>query len=544
MNKSQFISAVLLALILASPVAMGNGVEHVPVSNPVYQFLERQQVLGNLESKSLALLPLSRNAVVALLTTVKQSHNVSETDQHIATEYLTYLSSKPSERAVLVSSDSDSAGLFAHLVDSDTRLLFYASQDSTHRIEIEPLASAEFRFQDTDSSRNVVLGQAGMRLAGSVENTVGYLLQVTNGAVLSGSRTLALQDPRLGRNVKFGDLNSDFDFTESHVVADFDWLRIGLGRETRLWGNGYVDRLYIGNGAAPLDGLEVGVRFENFSYRYMHAAALGISESQWTFGPEADIPQKHVVTHRFAVEGDWGEVGFQESIVYSERSFDLAYLNPLSFFKSVEHSLRDRDNSLIGVDATVRPLPGLQLRGQWILDDLIFDSIGTDYWGNKTAWTLGAMWSTDFAVDIALEYQRHEPFVFSHFNIQNSVTNDEAPIAGSLQPNSERTTAFVRYWLSELPIELRGWVLSHGKNVYEGDSLVVNAGGDILQTRRSEDPTGAPFLGGILEREVGIEISGGYRVLPSVFIHGAIRWFERNGVTGNSGRFGLQMHFF
>lgn len=536
----------LFALVVSSAALFGSngGVDHVPVSDPVYPFLERLQTRGVLAGQSLALLPLSRADVLVALESVMEHSSSNTHDIDIATKHIQRLQMPSNRRAVLIHSSSDSTSLFSELLSAEHQLLFYASEDSTHSLRIAPLLSLEQRFENGDSSRNVTLGQAGFRMAGTFDNTIGYLLQVTNGAVLQGNRSLAMDDPRLGRNVKFGDLNSDFDFTESHVSARFDWLTIGIGRESRMWGNGFFDRLYVGTGTAPLDGLEIGVEVDNFSYRYMHASAIGISESQWSFGPEAVIPQKHMVTHRFGVHGDWGEVGFQETIMYSERSFDLAYLNPLSFFKSVEHSLRDRDNSLIGVDVSIRPVDGIQLRGQWILDDLIFDSIGTDYWGNKTAWTLGAMWSSNFGTDVAVEYQRHEPFVFSHFNIQNSVTSDEVPIAGTLQPNSERTTFMLRYWAHDLPIELRVWSTKHGKNIYDGDSLIVNAGGDILQTRRSEDPTGAPFLGGELEEEVGVELSGGYRIFPSLHAKAVLRLYERDGVRFTSGAVTVALHFF
>jgi hypothetical protein len=42
-------------------------------------------------------------------------------------------------------------------------------------------------------------------------------------------------------------------------------------------------------------------------------------------------------------------------MIYS-RTLDLAYLSPLSFLKSLEHSLHDRDNAGMGFTAVVRPI--------------------------------------------------------------------------------------------------------------------------------------------------------------------------------------------
>jgi hypothetical protein len=39
--------------------------------------------------------------------------------------------------------------------------------------------------------------------------------------------------------------------------------------------------------------------------------------------------------------------GVGEFIIYGRRGIDLSYLNPFAFYKSIEHSNRDRDNSML-----------------------------------------------------------------------------------------------------------------------------------------------------------------------------------------------------
>jgi hypothetical protein len=72
-------------------------------------------------------------------------------------------------------------------------------------------------------------------------------------------------------------------------------------------------------------------------------------------GVNTIIPPKYVAMHSFTFLPTWGEISFFETMIYS-RTFDLAYLAPLSFLKSLEHSLHDRDNAGMGFTAVVRPI--------------------------------------------------------------------------------------------------------------------------------------------------------------------------------------------
>ena len=107
-------------------------------------------------------------------------------------------------------------------------------------------------------------------------------------------------------------------------------------------------------------------------------------------------------------------------MIYSRR-FDLAYVNPFTFLKTVEASLNDRDNGLLGAHLRWRVANGIEIRGQGLVDDVVASQIGTGFWSNKFAWQLGGMWSAPFGlqdVDIAFEHTRVEPYTYSHFNSQ------------------------------------------------------------------------------------------------------------------------------
>jgi hypothetical protein len=266
------------------------------------------------------------------------------------------------------------------------------------------------------------------------------------------------------------------------------------------------------------DALMIGARLPGIEYKFMHSSLLSLPQTYygWETGPNVSFVPKYMVNHRLSIRPEWGEVSFWENIIYTDRFYDLGYLNPLSFLKSVEHSLRDRDNSGMGLDATIRIVDGFQLKGTYFLDDIIFSKIGDGFWGNKSAWNLGFMWSPDMSFDLGAEYSRVEPFTFSHFNVQNSMTNDGYIVSSYLQPNSDRWTLFGNYWWgSRYPLEFALSYQRHGNNIYDDEGkLVKNVGGSALQTHSSGDPTeGYIFLDGDTEFVTSMDIKTGYELV-------------------------------
>ncbi|MFH1050587.1 MAG: hypothetical protein V1779_06600 [bacterium] len=479
-------------------------VENVPVSHPVYEFLIRSEARGLLPHFSTSQLPLQRNEIINALKEINKSvSKLTHVEQHVLEEHLKEFAVLPIENAVIFYSPSDSIQVLSSKFFQDNDKFIYHFQDSINSVRIKPLGSIEALFSsDDDQNRNVTLGNLGVRVFGSLGKHFGYFLQATNGAIISGDRNLALEEiDKLQQNVKFADLNSDFDFSESHIRFDYDWFYAVLGRETQLIGSGIGQRLFVSDNAAPGDAFSLGARFSNFEYRYSHSGILAVDRANKKVGFNSEFPGKYLVTHRFALRPAWGEISFWEGIIYSKRGIDLAYLNPLSFFKSLEHALHDRDNSLMGGDITFRILDGLQVKGSFLLDDIRFEKIGTGYWSNKTAWNLGLQYSLPYNLDIGIEYARVEPYTFSHFDSVNSYTNDELLIGMGLLPNSDELSLVLKYWWfgSHHPIVLRLSQERHGANEYDAEgNLVKNVGGNPLHTRMPEDSYTVSFLDGNL----------------------------------------------
>lgn len=491
-------------------------IENIPTTHPVYDFLVRYETRGMLPHFSSSMLPLEKREIVSALKKIASHEaDLSSNERAVLARYELEFGIGDNSPLVIFSGRTDSAEVFSrHFFENRSRFVYHFD-DGNNNVALAPLASLTEIARSGGRSGSVLFGNLGFRLYGSLSNHFGYMLQATNGTIFAGEKSVALTDKHLSQSIKFTELKSDFDFTESDVRVAYDWFYASIGRQTRLWGSGIENRTYLSANAPVFATVDVGAKFSSFEYRFSTGGLLATYSDSVKVGFNAVVPQKYTAMHRFSVRPRWGEIGFWEGIVYSKRNIDVEYLNPLSFFKSVEHSLRDRDNSLMGMDGTLRLGRGIELKGTFIFDDIVFGQVGKHYWSNKYAWNLGAWYSPSIPLDFGAEYSRVEPYTFSHFDSLNTYTNDGRLLGSDLQPNSEEYSFIMRYWLhgGKYPLSLRMNIIRHGENEYNADgTLARNVGGDFNQTKRPQDSETVHFLDGRLRDTFSATLHYGFEL--------------------------------
>lgn len=536
-----FIASLLVLLSAFSPLTAQP--EYVPLENPVYSFLEYAAARGYLPGWSAGNLPLSRRKIRQSLLHIA-SLPLSATEQKIVMQYVQEFAVPKEHRRVAVPSSSDSLPLFVKgLFGDDEKFLFYLHNPSS-RVVVEGLGSLEYWGWDQPQWRSAILVQGGFRIYGDVQQQLGYFLQITNGTQLAGDRDIPLQDVRMQKNVKFRLLQSDFDFTESHVRFASRWFSIAIGRMRRKFGAGLHTALFTDPSTLPYDALSIGLHTDVVSYSSVIAGLLANPLSSTVVGVAAEIPPKYYIYHRFQYQWSNGAIGVNEGIITSGRPLDIAYLTPLSFLKSIEHSLHDRDNSFLGIDAELQLFPGVRIVGGWLLDDIIFSKIGENFWSNKTAWNFGARLALlpNFALDA--EYTRAEPYVLTHFNYQNTPTHDSVILVANIPPNADRWTFQIHWWWGQrFPLILSAEYLRHGRNIVDSSGTVIrNVGGNIWQSRRHEDSETVHFLDGDIERQLRVAIEFRYELFRQWILHCQLLYQKHNGSaeTGFGGRIFLR----
>lgn len=501
-------------------------VDLLPLEHPATTALERLYYSGVVPDIPVEHFPISRKSALEFLRRGFSDASAPDNLRQQALYYAKELSADmggDAPRAVVIPV-SDSSTLFFDDPFGDRPFtgIDYSDTATDSYVVLDPVLDGEYRY-DAERSAGAAIVQGGARLRGTLLGHLGFSAQATNGTVL-GDKDVVLADPRYGKSFKLGVVqqNSDIDFGSGYVRADFDNVAAEIGREPMQLGAGGKRSLLLGARLpSNYDHLRFQMRLGKFSFTHIHASVLSDPEGI-NVGVEADIPQKFVAAHLFTIGPFAGvKASIGEAVVYSGRSFELGYLNPLNFLKSQEHYLRDRDNSYMYGTLSVNPVRGLFIEGEFMLDDLIFSRIGDGYWGNKTAWRVGAKATGWFDLaDVEVSYTRLEPYVYSHFNVSNAYIHDGAMLAASgLEPNSYRADiGLTLYPLPNLSLGASGSFGRHGANEEEDGVVVRNVGGDVRRTFDSLSSTSVEFLDGTLEKSVDIGVTVQYEFLRNMYV--------------------------
>ncbi len=531
---------VLLCMPAASVFAQA---EHVEVSHPVYDFLNRMQVRGIASGYSRAALPLERKEVTALLREIGRNRSAlsgaeSSLWERFADEFIA--EAEGTQNAVLLFETAPAELPGAVLGDREKFLYRWRSDDGKNTFAAELLASLDYRTLITDDgTSNVTLGEIGGRFRGTLGGIVGYGLRATNGMV-SGNRALALNDQHLRRNFNFADLDKAFfDFAEAYVGATWDWGSVSLGKEKRILGSGLSNQILLSTNAQPFDALQFAVHVGAFRFSFLHGFLL--SELQLVDNGRPYYDSKYVAMHR--AEADILHAvrfGVFESVVYSQREVDPAYLNPVNFYKSAEHAGGDRDNPMLGFDLATLFIPGWQAYGSWLIDDIDFSLMGSGWWGNKFIWQGGLINASLLPnTDIAVEYTRVEPYVYSHRLAGNQYTHNGDALGLEIPPNSDEWYGSMRHWISDaLWLQVEYHHRRHGRNEVDADgSIIVNHGADIYQSLDYErDSDIAPFLDGPLDTSDILTLTVRWEPWRNIVLAGRFRYRDLRSVLDGARR--------
>jgi len=525
----------LLAVLLCSCVfqASAQDVDHVPLAHPVLEFLDRLGVRGVLPLHSASVRPLERSTIRRLLDNANaRSELMTSLERSMVQKFLIEFSpdvgSRPESDAVLLGSHQSPGSLVADII-SDKEKHLYAAVDSNATLIVELLGSIEYRSLHGEGGghTDATLQSIGGRFRGTIAGRLGYLLQATNGA-LRGNRAFArTTDPRLATNFKLSEQqSSNFDFTEAYLRYSFGWAGVQFGREYTSVGVGYSDRLILSENGPALDFFSINAQYKSFKFFFLHGSVLAADGGFSGLDQEAPAgSSKYIALHRFQFSlFDVLNFAASEMVVYQRLTPEYAYLNPINFFKSSEHALRDRDNALLVFDAEVFPTNGIKLYGSWLIDDISISRMGTGWWGNEFGWQAGAYLANVFdlpSVDAVIEYARLEPYVYSHRIEGNDYSHSSVSLGHRLPPNADEWTVEGRWSASPwLHLRLLGAYRRHGKNIMVGDSLARNVGGSLLQGHRSGDAEYAPFLDGEKESMARLQLRADYEPIREVFLTG------------------------
>ena len=248
-------------------------------------------------------------------------------------------------------------------------------------------------------------------------------------------------------------LRDGYDYAIANGYLGFNLSKhIGMqfGHGSNFLGDGYRS-LLLSNNSANYLYWKINTQVGKFSYQNIFAQFSTANMESDTFR------RKYMATHLLNYKALPGlDVAVFESVMIQPRNgdqFDLNYLNPVIFYRTVEYISGSNDNALLGLQVKYNFLKRFSLYGQLLLDEfnvkylLSLGDTPKGWWANKYAFQGGLKYIDVLGVDhldSRLEFNYIRPYTYSHYE-STSYSNARQPLAHPLGANCQEVIWQVRY---------------------------------------------------------------------------------------------------
>ncbi len=453
---------------------------YAPLNQDYYHIVDRYEIKSGRVADGFhsSWRPYERKAIVGLVNRVEADSLLRL--NHRDRFNLQYLRDDNHEWSQKETSDSEHP-ILRHFYQKKSDLYHFRNEDLN--LHINPVLHLQLGHENGEETKRYI-NTRGVELRGMINEKVGFYTFVSeNQALFPGyvQQMTRYQSAVPGEGFwKSFKTNGGVDFfTARGYITVNPTKNIGLqfGHDKQFIGNGYRSMI-LSDYASNYLFLKASTRVWKFNYTNLFTQMTGDLDNTGSgLRGNTEFDRKFMAMHHLSLNlGKNFNIGIFETVVFARKdnqvrgSFDLNYLNPIIFYRSVEQQLGSPDNALLGMDAKWNFMRHVQFYGQLALDEFYLKEVVArdGWWGNKYAVQAGFKYIDVLGIrnlDLQGEYNMSRPYMYSHFDNATSYTHYQQPLAHPRGGNFKEFIGIVRYQpLNRLNIVARAMHLYYGED--------------------------------------------------------------------------------
>jgi len=393
-----------------------------PVNNKgIYDFIDE---LANIHiiSVNSAVKPYSRLYISQKLAEAEEKKDELNGRQRKELEF--YIRDFGKERRNGATAQGRKGARAQWLDGSDKRYDLFYYQDSTFSLTVNPILGGEVFG---NSSGTATYLRNGAEARAYVKNWGFYAsLRDNHEKPLLGLPQYLTQ--RVDGHIKG---RADWSEMQGGVTYAWKWGSAGLVKDNLQWGNNYNGANIFGGNNPSFVQLRIHIApVKWFDFNYFHgwlnSMVVDSNNSFWvtnSYGTNyrAVYHKKFIAANIFTFTPFRNlNISAGNSIIYDNNTVNPAYLIPLFFYKSVDHSLTsgiDNMNSQMFFDISSRQIKNLHLYATWFIDELSVSRFTNKHEWNFFSWKAGFR-LTDLPISdlsFTTEFTYSYPLAFQHY---------------------------------------------------------------------------------------------------------------------------------
>ncbi|MCX2741424.1 hypothetical protein [Pontibacter anaerobius] len=508
-----------LTLSLAAFAAQAQDV-YMPYDRDTYHLVDRYQIKFGKQVPEMhtAVRPYGR-AEVAELAEISARNTISRADEFNAA----YLLNDNWNYTNLAQNESRKPFL-THFYRNKSDLYHVDTEDFVLRVN--PVIHFEVGM-DNESDGVRYINSRGVQLEGSIDERFGFYAFVAENQ----ARYPEYVNRRIRRDgvVPHEGFWKDFKNDGADYITARGYLNyalskhveVQLGHDRHFIGDGYRSLVYS-DYAPPAFFLKLNTKVWKLHYMNLFQELVPVFNRR-----DELYPKKYMAMHRLGVNvTDNFNFGFFEEVIFARGKgrFELQYLNPVIFYRSVEHGLGSPDNVLLGGDFRWNLWNRVQLYGQVMLDEFVLDQVksGDGWWGNKFGGQIGAKYIDAFGVanlDLQGEVNAIRPYTYQYEDEFSNFQHYRQPLAHPIGANLVELVGIVRYQpIPRLNLTAKAIATQYGQDVVTATDT-LNYGNNVLLSYLDRVSTYGNEIGqGIKTNQVHLDLTASFQLRHNLFL--------------------------
>jgi hypothetical protein len=486
----------------------------VPVYHEVYDWLHYQRISGNAERYNYEALPLTRGQITKVLNQIEPSalsYGQRKNLDSYLREFSTDSTRKYSTNSY-IQGDEKAYPRIKNLILSEEEPHVYVWADDKSTIALDwVVGRGAVYVEDGEVSYNSPYYTYGaIRSYGTFYDLFGYHYEQWR-AVDVGDDEAFNYIPFLTRNWKtLVGIGSNKHHLENFVGFSKDIFSLHIGRGMLKYGVGDRNNLVFSRESIPFDWIRFNINSKYVDYSVIHGNLSWKPVQSPLEGSPGQLtrvaPNRFTIHQRIQFQPTkWITFGFYELINYSNRKAEIAYINPVNRLSIMEWEMQDQDNGFAGFEGTLRPIKGLELFGEILIDDLgdakdIF-RFNTKFSNSNFARYAGINYATPIGLILKSTYQRIDPSMYAHKYALNAHAEKGIGLGSQVGPNAEEFRIGLEQWLTNRTrISFNYTYTRQGRNYTDDQGNFVDVGGSINDSYVAGNRKPTTFMAGDLHR--------------------------------------------
>jgi len=355
----------------------------VPLDDEVYDYLQSMEILG--KTPAIHVYPEYYDYIENHLKQITMDKDIPESYKFLNKKYLSLMKLDNSEevQSKVLPIREFPWKIIKPSRAAESRSSFLSYKKNDLNLFSSFILGIEYDIRNNDTQQNRTYKYYGLEFGGNFQKNLGLYTRYRKGNY-TGDYDFIHEEPYIHQS---GGMDRKVT-----VYSEFDFknpiLNLSIGYSNFEIGKNITSSVILNGRTNPFGYFKYYKKIGKFNFLAFNSQLTIDSVTV-----SSEFPVKSFSLQTLYYQSERFLVGVGQSVIYGNKTIDLAYWTPLMVFKLIDFKNHNRDNEFVFAYSTWRPVDGLMHYFNFFMDDL------------KKSQLLTKDWLTNFALQTGFMYQ-------------------------------------------------------------------------------------------------------------------------------------------